>query len=359
MKTTFLDVRRSRFPEAIGACYTDTARIAAAANEVVQRLIIDPHQPETGWYGTWVPMVFNVTRASPYITPPRGIARLLLMDVCQKPIKIQNEFYEYLWAGNGLMPASVCSAAATSGTTCLSPYNTQAFQRGYFPTLVDVPSTAGAAYNIRVYPTNNLDVGKRILIQAYDQNGLKIYGLDPNNQQIEGFYITLDYPFVDSTETVGPLGIYGVQKDYTYGDVPIQAVETTTLAVTALARYEPGETRPWYPRYFLDSLPQYCCNGQTSIQINAMAKRDFYPVYVDTDWMLIGNIPALISEAQSIYHDGIQEAAAGVIQASKHADAIRFLFGELDHYQGKESPAVNVSIFGSAKTRYRSIGSLV
>lgn len=356
MKTTLMDLRRSRFPQSIGLCYNDLPEIANAANECTQRLLLDIRQPDTGWWGTYVQMVFNVTRANPYITAPRGIARIQLMDVCNRPIKLQNEFYSYLWAGEGYLPRNICSG--TSSSVCISPLNTQGLLRGYFPTLVDVPSTAGQSYFIRAFPGDPLDVGKRILIQAYDQNDLKIYSLEGLNQ-IEGFYLQLAYPFIDSVVTVGPKGIYGVQKDYTYADLQLDAVNANTGAITALSRYEPGEQRPWYPRYFLDSLPQYCCNGVPSIQINAMAKRDFYPVFVDQDWLLIGNIPAMISEAQAIYHDGIQETAAESMNAAKHNDAIRFLQGELDHMAGKEDAAVNVALFGTAKLRRQSIGSLV
>lgn len=353
MKTTLKDLRQSRFPEAIGACYADQNRIAAAANECVQRLIIDPRQPDTGWFGTWVPMVFTVTRTNPYITAPRGIARLMLMDVCRTPIKMQNQFYEYLWAGTGLLPVNVCSS---NSSRCISELQTQSLLRGYYPTLADVPTTN--AYYIRAYPTDPLDVGKKILVQAYDQNDFKIYGLT-NMQQMEGFYLTLDYPFVTSDAIVGPQGIYAIQKDYTYGDVPLTAVDVDTGVETQLSRFEPGETRPWYPRYYLDSLPQYCCNSTASIQVNAMAKRDYYPVAVDQDWLLIGNVPALISEAQAVYHDGIQEGAASVMSLKKHNNAILLLQGELDHYMGKESPAINVSLFGTAQLRNQSIGSLI
>lgn len=354
MQTTLKDLRLSRFPQAIGACYTDIPRIAAAANECVQRLMIDPRQPETGWFGTRVPMVFNVTRANPYITAPRGIARFLSLDVCGKPIKLQNDLYEYLWTGVGILPRITCSG--TSRSVCAQSMSTVGILRGYFPTLVDVP-TANPQF-IRAYPTDPLDIGKEILIQGWDANDVKIYGLD-GLQQTEGFKLTLQFPFVDSVVTIGTKGIYGVQKAYTNGDVPLQAVDSVTGAVTTLARYEPGETRPWYPRYYIDSLPQWCCTGSTTLQVNVMAKRDYYPVAVDSDWLLIGNIPALISEAQSIYHDGIQEAAASVMSLKKHNDAILFLQGELDQYYGKENPATSVPLFGTADLQRQSIGSLI
>ncbi len=356
MKTTVFEVRtRSRFPEAIGKCATDLPEITAALNEAVQRLIIDPRQPDTGWMGSWVPMVFNVTRASPFISAPRGISRIMLMDVCKQPIHVQNQFYEFLWAGAGYLPKDGCFGNPNiQGCTIIPNVNTQGILRGYFPIMADVPITD--PQTIRAYPTDPLDIGKRILIQGYDQNNMKIYSLS-GMQQIEGTFLTLDYPFVDSGFTM--TSIYGVQKEVTFGDVPLFAVDVNTGIQTALARYEPSETYPNYPRYYLDSLPQFCCNGTPSIQINALGKRDFYPVVTDTDWLLIGNIPALIAEGQSIFYDGVHELASAQMSLKKHNDAILLLQGELDHYMGKEMPAVNVALFGTAKLRDQGIGTLI
>lgn len=352
MKVTLKDIRGSRFPEAIGACYADLPRIANAVNECVQRLIVDPRQPDTGWYGTYVPMVFNVTRTDPYITVPKGVARLMNIDVCKTPVPLRNGFYEFLWATKGILPQTNCTSSINSA--CYPSINTQGVLRGAYPTNVDVPTTAGTTYYIRAYPTDALDDGKRILVQAYDPNDFKIYGMD-GLMQMEGQYLTLASPFVTSTWTVGTKGIYGIQKDYTYGDVVLKAVDTVTGVETTLSRYEPGDTNPAYPRYYLDALPQYCCSS-TTIQVNALAKLDYYPVAVESDWVLIGNIPALIAEAQSIYHDGIQEDAAFTLSMKKHAAAIMLLQGELDHMYGKVNPATNVALFGTAHPRYQSIG---
>jgi len=123
-------------------------------------------------------MLFNVSRSSPYITAPRGVARVMVMDVCQQPVKLQNDLYEYLWAGNGILPKTLCSG--TTSSACTPNLQTQGILRGYYPTLVDVPTTEDQY--IRAYPTDPLDVGKRILIQAYDTNDVKIYGLNGMQQ---------------------------------------------------------------------------------------------------------------------------------------------------------------------------------
>lgn len=356
MKTTVKDVRLSRFPEAIGANYSDMPTITRAINECVQRLIIDPRQPDTGWWGTWVPALFTITRAQPYIAAPTGVARIMLMDVCKNPIRLQNMFYEFLWGQRGYLPKDACCGVSATAGGCgtLCNLSTSAYFRGNYSTQIDVPS---ASY-VRVYPTNVLDGGgtKRVLVQGLDANGLKIYSLD-GQSQIEGFYVDLASPFTQSTNVV--TSIYGIQKDYSYGDVVLTAVDTTTAVETTLARYEPGDTNPQFPRYYLDSLPQYCCNGTASIQVQTLCKLDYRPVYVDQDWVLIGNIPALIDEAQSIYHDGIQDSTAIKMSLTKHNNAVLKLQGELDHFTGKEMPAISVSLFGTAKLRNQSVGSLL
>lgn len=349
MKVTVKDVRQSRFPQAIGLTYDNVPGICAALNEVTQRLITDPRQPETGWWGTWVPALFTVTKNNPWINAPAGVARILLMDVCKDPVKMQNQFYEFLWAGRGYLPKDACCGSGYGGLTSLF---TQGIYRGRFPTQVDV----SAASYIRAYPTNPSDVGKTVLIQALDSNGLKIYS-QTAEAQVEGFTLTLEYPFVESEDIVTK--VYGVQKDWTYGDVPLTAVDASTAVETTLARYEPGETAPDYARYYLDSLPQFCCGvGTENMQVNALVKLDYRPVAIDQDWVLIGNIPALIDEAQAVYQSDIQTAEAMQLGMAKHESAIKRLKGELDHYLGKETPAVRVAIFGTASPWMAGIGTL-
>jgi hypothetical protein len=100
MRTTLGQVRQSRLPEVIGKCATDTPGIAAYVNQAQQQLI--NAGGETGWWGGWCKVVFQVWRSNPYITLPREFARVINMDVFRHPIRIQNEFYEMLEAGIGL-----------------------------------------------------------------------------------------------------------------------------------------------------------------------------------------------------------------------------------------------------------------
>jgi hypothetical protein len=250
----------------MGKCASDTTAVAKYLNRATQRLINAPEQPDTGWWGTIVPMVFNVIMqpGTAYITLPRGIARVSFMDVCGRPVHVQNRFYEYLWAGVG-----------KRGHEC-STWNTDAVDRGFHSTFVEMPVTP---MWLQATPTDARDAGKRILIQCQDQNGLDIYSTD-NGVQVKGFFLTLGFPSVTSLfQVTGP--IRGVQKDVTYGDVILSMVDPVTAVVTDLSRYEPGETRPQYRRYFLKDVRRYYQLGPLhNVQIEVLAARDYYPVAV-------------------------------------------------------------------------------
>lgn len=259
MRTTLGFMRfNTRLPESIGKCVADLPGIAGYVNEAILKLL--QAGGDSGWYGTWQRAVFNIT--CNYLTLPRRFARAINLDVCRHPIRLQNEFYELLPGGPGLIPGAGC---------CDWCGNIEGYDRGMFPTLVDITSTNQL---IRVYPTDPRDVNKRVLITGLDQNSLQIYSEDGLNT-VNGFYLTLAYPFVESAFIV--TAIQSIQKDVTYGDVPLYQVDSTTGAQVALARFAPDEINPSYRRYWITKLPLGCCVGGCTVsssvpQITALCK---------------------------------------------------------------------------------------
>ena len=154
-RKTFFQFRKSRAPMVLGACANDMPKLASFVNEATERLI--KAASETGWYGTWQRVVFNVLTSDPYITLPRSIARIIDLDVCKQPVRVQNEFYEFLEAGIGLQPTGECGC--TSLCNYLSTYD-----RGSFPTFRDLDAT-GNPKILRLYATSTRDVGNlRVLL---------------------------------------------------------------------------------------------------------------------------------------------------------------------------------------------------
>jgi len=336
------DVRQSRIPEAIGCCASDTGKLIEIVNEAQQRLVFAGG--ETGWWGSWAKTVFTVTgTTSPYITLPRSIARLINMDICRSPVRIQNEFYEFLEAGVGLQPGCECNGLET-------------YDRGMFPTFSDlVPPNK----RLRFYITDAADIGRRALVQGTDQNGTTIYSLD-GVDEVTGIYVSFTQPFVDTPFDITTLT--GLQKDFTVGQVRVFEVDTVTGVSRLILTMEPGEEVAGYRRYFLNGLPNNCCGSTApappTTQVTAMAKLALIPVAVDSDYLLISNIAALKEGCQAVRFSEMDDSTSAGQAALHHRKAINLLNGELVFWLGKERPAVNFAPFGTAKLSHQRIGSL-
>lgn len=327
-------------PEAVGLCATDFYRVAAIANEAQERLMMDPFTPDEGWYGQYVRIAFNVSRSYPYIVTPQEVARIILMDVCKHPVRINNGLYEFLEFGRGFQPSGCTSSTSACNQTLM------AYER---ETVVTANALNGTPQILRAYYVDSADVGKTVLFQGMDSNGQTVRYLDPQTGQSGlGEKVTLTSPFIDSVNRYSTLT--GIQKSKTAGEVQIYQVDPTTLVESLLVVMQPGEQTASYRKYFVNGLPQYCCNGSTTsstLQVQAMCKLDFVPAQVDTDYLLIASVPALLEECMSIRYGRMDTPGAQQLSDQHHARALRLLNGQLDHYLGKERVSISVPIFGS------------
>lgn len=343
-RLTLGQIRVSTLPEAIGLCAADQPRIIAYTNEAIQRLVIAGG--ETGWYGTWARTAFNVSAEDPFITLPRSIARIVGLNVCSRPIGIQNEWYEFLEFGIGLQPVNSCRQPCQI---------LQMYDRGVVITPVDMTPPNK---KLRIYMTDARDATKRVLIQGEDGNDVPITSQD-GLVRVDGEYVVLASPFVDTENEINLLT--GIQKDVTIGRVLIYELDTLTDTQTLILTMEPSETIAAYRRYFINGLPTSCCGNTESLtlQVEGLAKLEFIPMVVDTDYSLIGNLPALVEEVQSIRYGRMDTPQAHQLSILQHRLAIKLLNQELDHYVGRSKPAIDVAIFGSAKLDHQGIGTLI
>lgn len=338
-----VDLRQSGLPEAIGDCASNLSDIAAFVNEAQQRLLHDPTAPDEGWWGGWGKYVFTVQGVNQMITTPRDVARIIVMDVCKRPMRIRNQFFEFLEFGVGYQPWG----CGTTGSRCCQQY--QAYERETTPTL----ATLVPGSTIRIYPKDSRDVGQIVQIGGRDSNGQVIYGTATLTQApILGEKISLDVPFADSANYFSEIS--GIQKPVTFGEIQLFSVDPNTGGETYLSQMEPTETSAEYRRYFLNGLNNNCCprdpndpTGATRIQqVIAMGKLDFWPVYSDTDYLLIQSLPAMIEECMAIRYSRQDTPGAAALAREKHSNALRFLFGQLDHMLGKTRTAINLSLWG-------------
>lgn len=358
MRLRLYDCRISRLPTVIGKCQTDIPEIANYVNTAQQRLLYAPEACDESWFGTWAEVRLNVSRAAPYITLPREIARLEAVTVCDRVIPVNNQFYEYLEFGNGRMQQHRRFHHA--------PHVRAAYTRNNAVLFTDVH---GGAQLINCFPTDNADSQgtKRVLIQGLDQNGQQIYTND-GGQTILGEFVVLKMPFVTTQNQFTV--VTGVQKDVTAGPVQIFQMSPTTGQQVLLSSMEPGELTADYRRYFFDHLPCGCCptpNGPVPIpaqncpapQVTAIAKLELIPVVNDTDYLLFHNLEAIIQECQSVRFSEMDNAASKQQAALHHKEAVRLLNGELGHYLGVNTPAVMERSFGSARLEHQAIGTMI
>src|SRR6266705_108738 len=337
-RARLIDFRTSDGPENIGICQGDIAGCARAVNAAQTRLVLAKEAGDMGFWGSWARFVFNVSSPNTTITTPRKIARLGRLDVCNHPVKIQNEFFEFLDFSRGLEPKTVCN-------------NLETYERGTFPTFSDIVSGNKI---VRAFLTDIDDSGRRVFYQGIDQNGNTIYSAD-GLSNVTGVFVSLVSPFVDSPMQI--TGLTGIQKDVTVAPVQFFEVDVTTGAQRLILTMEPSETVAAYRRYLVNGIPSVCCDGSAP-QVTALAKLELIPVKEDTDYLLIQNIEALILEAQAIRDSKMDSDQAKKQSELEHRDAIRLLQGELVHYEGKDRPAINFKPFGNARLEHRRIGLL-
>jgi hypothetical protein len=341
------DMRMSDLPESIGLCAGDVTGLARAVNRAQLSLLHCKEVSEEGWWGSWAEIEFTASRLQPTIILPREIARLEKIDVCGRPIQVNNQFYEYLRFGNGRMRHE-------PGRRCLP---TQAFSRNNAVTQVELSTTPQF---LRVYITDPQDVGKRILLQGFDSSGTPIYSQDVLNQ-VTGIFVPFAFPF--ATSPMAFSRITGIQKDVTVGQVQVFEVDPTTGAQNLLLTMEPTEQTAWYRRYHLEPLPWNCCHvqlppGQNNVRCTALAMLEMIPVNVDTDYLLIQEPNAVILEAQSIRMSKNDSDDARSQAREYHLQAVRLLIGQCSRYTGIDDVAIQFRPFGSATLARAGVGRI-
>lgn len=324
-------------PDAVGICATDVTRVISLVNEAQERLLNDPMAPEEGWWGGYAQYAFNVTAPYAYITTPREVARVISFTSCKAPMRLRNQFFEFLEFGIGNQPSG-CNS-----NQCGQQY--QAYERQSVPTI----NTFVAGNSVRVYPIDARDLGKRTLIQGTDTNDKIIYGTSVlTGKPILGETVTIDVPFADTVNTFNT--VTAIQKEPTVGDVVYYQVDPNTGAETLLHTMQATEQTGQYRRYFLNGLANTCC-ATTSQQVLALCKLDFIPAQADQDYLLIQSVPALIEECMAVRYSRMDTPGAAQMAQAKHAKALQLLFGQLDHFLGKTSASVTVPLFGSDRLR--------
>lgn len=274
---TFSEAKTSRLREVANTC-SSTDDFKSLLNEAVERAL-----NRGDWNGTVIPMAICVR--SDCITWPRYVGRIRAMNVCGQPIRVQNNWYEFLqspgfrrsnwWEGSRLRYADM--------------------EMGNAPAYAQI---SGENKKVRLYTFAQNDVGKLTKIFGTDQYGQPLQERDTDTGDwSEGVTLTAAIPFVSTAMDVR--SISRVHRERTQLHQKLYAFDTVTSELHDLANYTPGETDPWYARSkIVGRCCQNSCDGVTSIV--AEVKLNFVPIVGDDDLVLINNVPALKMWFQAI-----------------------------------------------------------
>lgn len=281
-------------------------------NEAVQRLMV-----RGNWVGTVVRYRVCVNEAK--LTWPRHIHTILKCNVCRSPVPVANGWYEFSGGGPGTLhdDDSVGLVLQDMGTAS---------------TFDDI---GGTGRTLRVIGTEDEDDAE-MLVQGYDDSNQWIRTVH-NGALVDGEYFTIAPAGTVSAHVWS--NVTRVIKPATDGNVLLYERDTATLVDKPMGIYEPDETEPSYRRSRIPALDTvgdcgtgHCEDDHTAV--NVKAKLRYIPVAQDTDWILIGNLPALKDMVMSILKAEKDLPEEAEIYEGR---AIRELGKELVDHEGESS----------------------
>lgn len=336
MRITLSDIRNSRIPPSIGLCAED-ARVAQIANECVQRLL-----PKGHWWGATQRFRFCTTDAC--VTMPRQIASLEGIAICGRPVTLRNQYFEFLETGAGIQGGRF---VGESGSCCnFSCGPSAVIFRGTVATQTDI---TGTNKKLRAICDLASDVGKEVLFLGFDQDNNWIRSNQGGTIKDGEIVVLSQSPGTDSVNLFS--SVTDVQPpDDLDGQWWVYSLNTDDSTLILLSHYQYDETRPVYNRYLMPICPRSNSNGDCAqTLVDAIGKLAYIPMRADTDYCIIGNIPALKAGCEAINlsehePDGIKKVA---IMEAGMAEAVKLLNEELQANTGdKTVPGIQVFNFG-------------
>lgn len=327
-RTTLLDAKNEGLPSAIGRC-ADDAVFLTRLNTACRRLL-----KRGKYWGTFGRYRMCVTDGC--LTLPPQIATLESVAVCGRPLRVHDQWFEFLENGLGIQQVSSTtgSVCGVNGSGCAG----DAKYRGRYPTFQDVTGTDKKLWLVCDLAA---DVGKEVLVMGYDENNNWIRTVQ-DGVMADGEVIAL----AQSPGTVSS-NIFSIITDvqlnetrdgqcWLYSLAP--AYDPTTSDKVMLANYQYFETRPSYARYYIGGILSGTSddNGNCSLTtVDVMAKHDFIPAVKDNDYLVIGNLDALEFMIQALekYRNAVSQAQVAEAMAFEKL-AENELDKELDHYRG-------------------------
>lgn len=316
----------------LNVCSTDP-RVALWVNAFELQAL-----PYGRWWGT-TQLFQSCNVSSGCLVLPRGVATVEAVRVGGRNIRPQNIFGDYV---REHMPWEAC--CESSGCSCCGCVPVSMMEAGMVPSFA---TTTGVNKKIRVYPGGAADVGKKIIFQGKDANGVWVRKSIGGTIQ-DGEEVTLALPFVDTTTIWGAGAPYAVMREATQYRVLVYSVDQDTTTEVQLAEYQPTETEPAYRRV---QLSAGCSSGCASLM--AVVSLDHVPVRHENDWLMFSNLEAYRAGIMSVKYrkEGNQQladayffgtprtskAVRGPLRYAEGMGALPILRAELRKYTGDQT----------------------
>jgi len=352
MRITLADAKNSRLPSQVGACANDPitgqtdTRFLNLLNEAQERLLICGK-----WWGTVQKWRFCATDGC--VALPSQFATLEAVAVCGRPIAVRDQFYEFLENGFGIRGQTVVSPTTGTTTPCCGGVSgvcgiQEALYRGHYCTFADVQPTGK---KLNLVCDKLTDVGKTVLVFGYDDNNNWIRtvqgGVVADGELIilaQGAGTVSVNNFSTVTDIQPPNNLDGQWWLYEY--------TVSTAAKRLIGQYQYFDLRPYFARYFFPGIipfapvPPGAC---AQVLVEALVKLEFIPVKKDTDYLLIGCLPALKEMMMALQKAEDEPDALRKVQILSAGQTLakQILDQQLDHYLGT-GRKMGMNIVGSS-----------
>jgi hypothetical protein len=254
---------------------------------------------------------------------------------------LRDYWYEFL--ENGFGTQSDNEAYFRGGGVLTS---NQTIYRGRYPTISNI---IGTDKNLLLNCDVPTDAGKVVLVLGYDENGNWVRTTQ-NGIVCDGEAIPLSQApgtfsstfFSSITDIQAPDGLDGQWWLWEYQ----QSSGTQRL----IGHYDYNDTRPAYARYLLPFCPQSSGGGDIKrVPVDIVGKLDFIPVVKDSDYLVIGNLPAIKEMMMALNAAENEQSGAGKVQiiSAGELSAKNQLENELDHYLGS-GRRIGINVLGSS-----------
>lgn len=323
---TLGDIRAQVAPLIDGGVCPDSPRVAQVVTEAVARLAAKPSAAR------YTVRTVRLWSNGGTLVLPREMRKIIKVRVEGQTAQAYSKWFEFADSGPGYFPDSDCTAGqdlVDRGETCLQ---------------FSIP---------RVVNGETLAKGFRLLVfsdqKEDDAAVLDLRGLGADGRDIR----TDDWAAGELVPLRNTFGVYtrnefwdvsGVRKPRTNGYVYLAAYNPDTMERFHLATYHPAETNPSYRQYALKGLDFTADKEPLARSVLALVQMRALPLVLDSDPLLIENIPALGTMCQAISFYKLNDAKGGT---TFEALAERQLQEDFSSYIGDASEGMDVQLTGS------------